>query len=280
MSQTSCHSAHTQVCPRCASPHTTYPDWQSVVQNEQIRTFLENPWLHDFGATHSPTANAFRDYASSLNLDDQVETLERSIAQLTFQQKLLATLSQTLKAFFAPIHTLPADVLVNIFGLCASANAKIDRVHPIHEPSTAFLLSQVCRRWRNLVIDSPLLWSRFPSDWLQFGSRTLAAIAFERSRQVPLYIQFDFSVSVVPQRMREELRKSSYRWRWLDGYHGVGYEWWLASVRGTSYQTGAKLSTKGCRSARARPRLPEVDKVILNQRIQIRIRLQRQFFRS
>ncbi|KIY63932.1 hypothetical protein CYLTODRAFT_493521 [Cylindrobasidium torrendii FP15055 ss-10] len=214
MSQTT----HTQVCPRCASPYTMYPDWQSVVQSEQIRKFIENPWLHDFGATTSPTADTFRDYASSLNLDDQVEALKQSIAQLIFQQKLLESLSQTLKAFFAPIHILPADVLVNIFGLCASANARF-KVRT--EPSTALLLGRVCRRWRNLVINSPLLWSRFPSDWLQFGSRTLAAIAFERSRQVPLYIQLDFYESVVPQRMREELRKSSHHWRRLDVAHST-----------------------------------------------------------
>lgn len=64
-----------------------------------------------------------------------------------------------LEAVFAPIRTIPNEILLSIFKSVddGTTTAKSARV----------VLTQVCKRWRRLLRSSPSFWTTFTVDWRQ-----------------------------------------------------------------------------------------------------------------
>ncbi|KIY63128.1 hypothetical protein CYLTODRAFT_446799 [Cylindrobasidium torrendii FP15055 ss-10] len=161
-------------------------DWQSFVQDPRLHQLIDPPSDFDFQTINTQTKDTIRTYTS--DFDAQVASLEQSIAQLTIQRDLLASLSHRLKSFVPLVNAIPDGVLLDIFQLCLDAG-------PLHRHDTLFRLTQVCRHWRKLVIASPLLWSHIDVDWVGFHRDgepySLAASAFQRAHHVPLHVTID-----------------------------------------------------------------------------------------
>lgn len=78
----------------------------------------------------------------------------------------------------APIHTLPAETLATIF---------VDAATTWQEHASSFVISHVCRHWRNTALSLPALWARIH---ICSTSETLEIIELliERSQSHPLDI--------------------------------------------------------------------------------------------
>jgi F-box-like len=102
-------------------------------------------------------------------VDSQINALERQILELKTGRNALA-----------PISILPEDIMGTIFLEVKTTAEGSD------ENRKAWILSShVCRRWRDMMLDYPLLWSGFAP-----GDVSLLEQALARSKDVPLTIKF------------------------------------------------------------------------------------------
>lgn len=72
----------------------------------------------------------------------------------------------------SPFHTLPLELQIEIFSLCAPPVARLSDVN-----EAPLLLTRVCKSWRTLVFSTPKLWSSFEVEVTGSGSRTGSASA-------------------------------------------------------------------------------------------------------
>ncbi|THU75539.1 hypothetical protein K435DRAFT_576113, partial [Dendrothele bispora CBS 962.96] len=83
--------------------------------------------------------------------------LDRLKADLCFFEEEHSRLDKYLKdcrALSSPIHSLPPELLTEIFMLSFNSNGLESPIGP------AFRLGAVCSRWRTLALSTPCLWSR------------------------------------------------------------------------------------------------------------------------
>ncbi|KAH6904631.1 hypothetical protein BKA70DRAFT_1295926 [Coprinopsis sp. MPI-PUGE-AT-0042] len=107
--------------------------------------------------------------AARQEVDSQINALERQILELKTGRNALA-----------PISILPEDVMGSIFLEVKTTAEGSD------ENRKAWIRSShVCRRWRDMMLDYPLLWSGFAP-----GDVSLLEQALARSKEVPLTIKF------------------------------------------------------------------------------------------
>lgn len=98
-----------------------------------------------------------------------------------------------------PFNKLPTEIIIRIFqdaatGSCVCSTSKTLRlVDP--SPKTLFVLPQVCAHWREIAINTPLLWSRITFDLKRDGDfraePSRPHLWLERARDAPLYIHLD-----------------------------------------------------------------------------------------
>ncbi|KAJ2916957.1 hypothetical protein MD484_g3459, partial [Candolleomyces efflorescens] len=92
------------------------------------------------------------------NIDKEIEDVKISLAALEGQRDANKTFIQKHRALISPIKRLPPDILTAVFLTCLPAvehaKASLTCNHP------AVVLSHVCRQWRQLSLDTPMLWSR------------------------------------------------------------------------------------------------------------------------
>ncbi|KAJ7611681.1 hypothetical protein FB45DRAFT_716777, partial [Roridomyces roridus] len=85
--------------------------------------------------------------------------------------------------FLSPVRRLPAEILQTIF-LLGSESSQTPNVIPVP--------GQVCRRWRDVVVGTPELWSRISVGGTRFTFidhyEDLASLFLERSISQPLSV--------------------------------------------------------------------------------------------
>ncbi|KAJ2922899.1 hypothetical protein H1R20_g14177, partial [Candolleomyces eurysporus] len=92
------------------------------------------------------------------SIDKEIKDLEDSLAALKARRKVNKTFIRKHQALIAPIKLLPPDILSTMFLACLPV---IDCTEAAMTPNhPAVVISQVCRQWRQLAFDTPLLWSR------------------------------------------------------------------------------------------------------------------------
>ena len=126
--------------------------------------------------------------------DLEIARLQSAIVSLEYQRNAAKIYVSKYKSLVAPIRRLSNDVLVEIFmDICADITLYTygSRLPPFH-------LCQVCKYWRSLVDDSPLLWSTLkvmlhPTEDEHFISDTtllnLANLVLTKSGSCPLTIE-------------------------------------------------------------------------------------------
>jgi hypothetical protein len=117
-----------------------------------------------------------------LNLDDSIDQ------QLASAEALITQLRQR-KNERALISRLPVEILIHIFSYYSAS----DR-HPhvrFRTPPPWLAVTQVCQRWRQAALSSPILWADIITTNYRWAEEML-----ERSRDVPVHITVDDAGSV------------------------------------------------------------------------------------
>jgi len=166
------------------------------------------------------------DRARVADFDTQILVLERALSALRVER---AIAQSRLDSYKYPVLTLPTEIVAEIF-------VQFLPVYPLCPPSTGLLsptlLTQICGRWREIALETPMLWRAI--------SLSLYAILFHRQHPIldflgrsgccPLSIQSDNGdlvapvpevfAAVVPHRARWEhlhLYLSPQQLRTIDG---------------------------------------------------------------
>ncbi|KAK1231305.1 hypothetical protein PQX77_005585 [Marasmius sp. AFHP31] len=106
---------------------------------------------------------------STSQLDSQLAQLQ---ARVESQRRELAEHSLVYKSVLSPLRLFPNELLAQIFGLCVDgARVMESPSEDTNFPSTLdtgkgpWVLSQVCRRWREVALSLPALWVTIGIDW-------------------------------------------------------------------------------------------------------------------
>jgi hypothetical protein len=139
-----------------------------------------------------------------IDAEDDVRRCEAEARRLLATMKVLENRRKGLeksmgyyRSFLSPIHRLPSEVLCNIFDLCCewthlSYSSRKPRV---------IELSEVCGRWRDIILSTPSLWATLDLDLftdtkepISEASATklteMVRMFTERSRNTPLTLEF------------------------------------------------------------------------------------------
>ncbi|RXW23031.1 hypothetical protein EST38_g2800 [Candolleomyces aberdarensis] len=92
------------------------------------------------------------------SIDKEYEEILDSVAALKARRKANKIFIQKHQALIAPIKRLPPDILSTVFLASLPVIECTEAAMTCNHP--AVVISQVCRHWRQLAFDTPLLWSR------------------------------------------------------------------------------------------------------------------------
>ncbi|KAJ7909675.1 hypothetical protein B0H13DRAFT_2661361 [Mycena leptocephala] len=157
------------------------------------------------------------DRARVADLEAQISYLERSLSALRIEKTLV---QERLKSYKYPVLELPNEIVSDIF---MQFLPPYPLFPPLIGPLSPTLLTQICRRWREIALGTPALWSAITSyhDSINIPF-DLAIHAFDiwlsRSHCCPLSLrispssgQLDVLAAVAPHRSRwEHLKLSSW----------------------------------------------------------------------
>ncbi|THU81044.1 hypothetical protein K435DRAFT_581622, partial [Dendrothele bispora CBS 962.96] len=94
--------------------------------------------------------------------DAQIEGLMRIIAELQQKRANLKKYVDEHRNLLSSMRKFPSEILGEIFGFCCNEyGLSVNRKTPLENfqvDAPALVLSQVCYRWRYVVISSPSLW--------------------------------------------------------------------------------------------------------------------------
>ncbi|KAJ7932352.1 hypothetical protein B0H13DRAFT_1701265 [Mycena leptocephala] len=146
------------------------------------------------------------------HLEAQISHLERSLSALR-EEKMLA--QERLDSYKYPVLTLPNEIVSEIFMHFLPACPEYPPLTGLLSPT---LLTHICRKWQEIVLGTPALWSAI-SAYKDIPSEQTARIFdtwLKRSRFCPLSVQIidvtdvaEILAAVVPHRAR---------WEYLDLY--------------------------------------------------------------
>ncbi|PBK84079.1 hypothetical protein ARMGADRAFT_944014, partial [Armillaria gallica] len=84
--------------------------------------------------------------------DAEIRRLQITLENLYRDRDRLRTYANHYGALLSPVRRLPYDILLQIFkDVCTDQ-------YKIHPPRTCLRLGLVCKRWREITLDSPSLW--------------------------------------------------------------------------------------------------------------------------
>ncbi|KAL0570724.1 hypothetical protein V5O48_011229, partial [Marasmius crinis-equi] len=132
-----------------------------------------------------------------LNLEFEVNDYDReivkhraAIALLEKRKDGAVKTMANLRTFLSPIHKLPPEVLNRIFAESVDFS---DRDYSKRR-RMPLILTKVCRRWRDVSVAYPALWSKFlvlEDDWGTSGHVDIMNCYMKRSQQYPLTINLE-----------------------------------------------------------------------------------------
>lgn len=129
---------------------------KSIIQD--TTPFIYTPSPHEASIIQSTLSQVHRDIAQ---LDDRLIHLNHDQELLSSKREALVTYAAKHATLLCPIQRLPYELLADIFIRCMppkvrwpSTRAKLHTVAPSH----------TCRRWRNVALSTPALWSRMSFD--------------------------------------------------------------------------------------------------------------------
>ncbi|TFY54182.1 hypothetical protein EVG20_g9817 [Dentipellis fragilis] len=123
-----------------------------------------------------------------------IEDTEAIIAQDMCEIEQVLSILKMRQNTLTPIHRLPADIFADIFSFLVvlepptAPTTQYSVAHPTVSESLGWVrIIHVCRRWRTIALDQPMLWSN-----VSFELPLLMDAMLERSRGALLHIRKDF----------------------------------------------------------------------------------------
>ncbi|KAF5337596.1 hypothetical protein D9758_014935 [Tetrapyrgos nigripes] len=147
--------------------------------------------------------------------EEEIRRLEANIIQLQNKQQFARRRAEQFSSLLAPIRRLPSDILGRVFSLLCAENSiylKLDL--------PAFCLSQVCAKWRKLVLSTPSLWSSLyvdaecsrPDEHV----KALVDLYLQRSKHHPLHLRLSMlRETSLASDVLKSISAHSARWRSL-----------------------------------------------------------------
>ncbi|KAJ7165853.1 hypothetical protein C8R46DRAFT_1096391, partial [Mycena filopes] len=130
-------------------------------------------------------------------LRDRLVQIDAQIALLQVERQ---NIYQRLSSLSYPVLALPFDIVSEIFAHSAPAfqDAEAITVFRSNKRPTAVNLTQVCRTWRHVALNTPKLWASFrilAQDWARNHNRCSRRLAewLARAKSSPLSFILDFS---------------------------------------------------------------------------------------
>jgi len=112
------------------------------------------------------------------------------------------------RGYESALSHLPVEVLCQIFVLCLPAEIHHFRISSNLAP---ILLTRICRRWREVAVTTPSLWSRLyvnvlpdREDWRK--ATLCYSLWLQRSRERPLSLAIHCSQNGVPAKLQRLLQ--------------------------------------------------------------------------
>ncbi|KAK0462131.1 hypothetical protein IW261DRAFT_199876 [Armillaria novae-zelandiae] len=169
-----------------------------LLQTNALPTPIETKSLQ---ATLSQTPNRIAE------LDSLIDSTASLLRYLTNDRKQALENQVNAKTILSPCRRLPNELLINIFIRCLSARDQLDS--PSNPGAFHWTLSHVCRKWREVAICTPEIWSRihldFVHDWFLTGSRIHEAafklgVVLDRARphDLDVFISLKDDISTHP----------------------------------------------------------------------------------
>ncbi|KAK7439846.1 hypothetical protein VKT23_017418 [Stygiomarasmius scandens] len=153
----------------------------------------ESPFAHLLNTNHSASPEEIRilnvllsgplETVSRLNFE--IEGLERALDELRHERGTVQNYIDVHKALTSPIRQLSSELLAEIFVHCLPSDRNATR----SLSDAPLLLGLVCRRWRDISLSTPRLWSsvHITTPYL-FDAAILSSLATERIRGVETWL--------------------------------------------------------------------------------------------
>lgn len=90
-------------------------------------------------------------------INSQMLRLKQEIDSLSLRRLAIRDYIRSHKALLSPMRRLPSEVLSEIFFFCTHCLLGVSPVRSVKE--APLLFTRVCRRWRDVVLESPRLWT-------------------------------------------------------------------------------------------------------------------------
>ncbi|KAJ7633009.1 hypothetical protein FB45DRAFT_914150 [Roridomyces roridus] len=147
----------------------------------------------------APTASFPLSFLLPSSYIDQLESrlamLEEPLAYLHRQQTHLLRSVETHKAILSPIRRLPPEIIAEIFAFTVEATFHFGDISEVMGPMSQhapWVFTRVCRRWAEIALAMPSLWSMVFLDLDRFGERgtvEMIKLLHERSRNMQLTLK-------------------------------------------------------------------------------------------
>ncbi|KAJ7367761.1 hypothetical protein DFH08DRAFT_829297 [Mycena albidolilacea] len=158
------------------------------------------------------------DHARLAHLNAQISLLTRALWDLHSEKRRVLVRLDSYKYY--PVLTLPAEIVSEIFLHCLPIYPLFP---PLLGPSSPTVLTQICRKWREIALTTPALWRAISLSELAIPIGEQAKLVdtwLTRSRCLPVH--FQFSNRFAPSRAAEVLASvvpHRARWEYLDLHH-------------------------------------------------------------
>ncbi|KAJ7623942.1 hypothetical protein DFH06DRAFT_758569 [Mycena polygramma] len=151
------------------------------------------------------------DRARVSKIQIQIVELEQTLSQLRIEQ---SQAQERLDSYRYPVLTLPTELVSEIFLHVLPRYPNFPELTGLSSPTP---LTQICRRWRDIALGTPELWSAISSLNNNLDGRELRIFEFwlNRSRHCPLSITLATDVAWACDELVEAVIPHRARWQHL-----------------------------------------------------------------
>ncbi|KAF9029345.1 hypothetical protein BDZ89DRAFT_986106, partial [Hymenopellis radicata] len=159
--------------------------------------------------------------AALQNLDAKIAQAKEVLDDLLSARQQAQSHLEDAKLLLHPLRSFPSELLVEIFSHCIPRVENIEDTNTLDPRRAHWLVTRVCHRWRELMVNSPRLWTQLLIDFskhigyntdLQYAYR--ASLFIERSRGLPMEVYLG-SPEPVSNHWLTVLERGIPRWRYL-----------------------------------------------------------------
>ncbi|KAF9006862.1 hypothetical protein BDZ89DRAFT_930848, partial [Hymenopellis radicata] len=108
--------------------------------------------LSDFRKVTEDTRSALQD------LDSKIVQAQELLENLLSARQQAQSRLEDAKSILHPMRSIPNELLAEIFRHCIRETYRFCRPDALDPRGAPWLFSEVCRRWRGLVLNTPQLW--------------------------------------------------------------------------------------------------------------------------